>query len=349
VWISLLLNIVLLFFAFFNYKRNREISYGIFYFFLSISMYLHIVRTLADTLADRFLFAPSLGLCISFIFLGAKVFKLDLRTADFENLFRKAGDKQIRRFRSALVCILLCLSFLTFSRNRIWKNDKTLITHDLPKMENCSRAHYYYADMLQRELRKNYTREAEEKMIHHYRRSYSICKEAYYAYLGLGTYFCEKENYREGIALLDTMLTLFPEAADVHFFMGETLSETDQHTRAIYHLEKSLRLAPEVLDTYLALALAYSKQGDVEKAISTVDKAKIKFSESAKIYEVLGIIYYNKGDAELSAKYTLEKLRFGDDPQKVYSTVIGRFQVLKQDSMAAVYYREALAKGIFTK
>lgn len=349
VWISLVINISLIGGAIFWFKKFREINYGILFYFITISMYTHILRTLADTMADRFLFAPSLGLCIAVVFTLSKLFSVDFKTATIGSMLAREGTKGMIRLRSVSLIILLFLAFNTFSRNRVWKNDDTLITSDLPKMENCSRAHYYYADMLKKELALNFDRDKETAMIAHYRKSYAICKEAYYSYLSLGTYLCSVKRYSEGMAVFDTMLVLFPSSADAHFYLGEALAESNQLPSAIQHLEQSLRLAPEVLSTYVELSLAYSKKMEFDNALSVILKAKEKFLESRAIYETLGMVYFDKGDLDQSTKCTLELLRFGEDPQKVYGTVIGRYQLKKQDSLAAVYYNEALSKGIFRR
>jgi tetratricopeptide (TPR) repeat protein len=348
VVISALVHLAALLFAVIRFKKYREISYGILFYFISIFIYTHLLRALADTMADRFLFTPSLGLAIVAVFLLLYVFKVDSKTCSLrEWLVSKSRGASALKYSMLVVLVLLTIK--TLSRNADWKNNETLITHDMPYLENCSRAHQYYADILKEKLSSSYNASMEASMIAHYTRSFEISEEAYYARLGLGRYYCSKKNYKEGIPVLEKMVKLFPQQADPNFYLGEALFHTQRYKEAILYLDKSRLLAPAILSTYYFLALAYSKSGAMEQAVSTIGLAKQKFGESALIYDALGNIYFDAGDMDQSTRYTFEQLRFGEDPQKVYGIVIGRYQFLKSDKAAAFYYEQAVAKGIFKR
>ncbi|MCC6372474.1 MAG: tetratricopeptide repeat protein [Bacteroidia bacterium] len=349
VYVSLLLNLALIGFAVFRFKKYPEMAYGILFYFISISIYTHLFITLADTMADRFLFSPSLGLCIAVVFGAFHLFGMSLKDAKVSNFFslQQNNTRSQKNFRMAFLLVALLLSIKTFTRNAVWKNDWTLTSGDMPRLENCSRAHNYYADNLKKKLMQNYNPEVENEMIQHYQKSIAISKEAYYSQLSLADYYNKTGRFNEAIVLLDTMLAIFPNQADPHFYMGDALYSAGNYTKAKTHLLKSLQLAPEVLITYFRLAITQSRLGEFEEAFKTVETARAKFSESSYIYEALGAIYFEKKEMELSTKATLEMLRFGADPQKVYGAVIGRYQTLKQDSLAKKYYVEAQSKGLF--
>lgn len=346
---SFIIHGALLLFALFKWRLHREISYGVLFYFISIFIYTHLFKTLSDTLADRFLFSPSLGLSIMTVFALGKFCKIDFRSLKADTVLRFGNAKN--QAPGAAVYVLLCvcvlLAFKTFFRNKVWKNDLALVSHDMPYLENCARAHSYYADLLKVKLSSGFDATTEALMIDHYKKSYTISPESYYAYMGLGTYYCSVKRYGEGISVLDTMVHRFPEQADPHFYLGQALSHEGNYKEAIYHLERSLKLAPEVLMTYYTLSTAYSKNRDFEKALATVETARKKFTDSGVIYDALGNIYYEMGDMEQATKNTFELLRFGENPQKVYGLIIGRYQNKKQDSLALLYYKEAVGKNIF--
>ena len=69
--------------------------------------------------------------------------------------FKKGAEKIATSLKSrakalslGILGIYLLFSGMTFSRNRVWKDNLTLFSHDLPLLENCARAHYYYASEL---------------------------------------------------------------------------------------------------------------------------------------------------------------------------------------------------------
>lgn len=335
-------------FAILKFKKYREISYGILFYFISIFIYTHLLRALADTMADRFLFTPSLGLAIVTVFLLQLLFKVDFTTAALPE-WLSSRNRQTNGLKYGTLVLLVLLGIKTLSRNADWKNNETLMTHDMPYLENCSRAHQYYADILRDKLSVSYNASTEASMIAHYIRSFEITGEAYYARLGLGRYYCSVKNYAAGIAVLEKLVSLFPEQADPNFYLGEALFHTGRYKEAVVYLYKSRELAPAILSTYYFLALAYSKDGATAKAVNTIEQARQKFGESGLIYDALGNIYFDAGDMATSTRFTFEQLRFGEDPQKVYGTVIGRYQFKKSDKAAAFYYEQALAKGIFKR
>jgi len=348
VLFSVVVHVAALLFAILRFKKYREVSYGILFYFGSIFIYTHLLRALADTMADRFLFTPSLGLAIVTVFLSGALFKVDFKTLSLPE-WLSPKNRQANGLKYGVLAVFVLLGIKTLSRNGDWKNNETLITHDLSSLENCSRAHQYYADILRDSLNASYNASTEASMIAHYTRSFEITGEAYYARLNLGRYYCSTKNYAAGITILEKLVSFFPEQADPNFFLGEALFHTGRYKEAIGYLYKSRELAPAILSTYYFLALAYSKDGDTGKALSNIEQARKKFGESGLIYDALGNIYFDAGDMDKSTRFTFEQLRFGEDPQKVYGIVIGRYQFRKVDKAAAFYYNQALAKGIFKR
>ncbi len=341
-------HVAVLLFAILKFKNYREISYGILLYVIAIFIYTHLLRALADTMADRFLFTPSLGLAIVTVFVLQPLFKVDFKTVALPE-WLSPKNRQANGLKYGILLVLVLLGIKTLSRNADWKDNETLMTHDLPYLENCSRAHQYYADILRDKLSVSYNAATEASMIAHYTRSFGITGEAYYARLGLGRYYCSVKNYAAGIAVLEKLVSLFPEQADPNFYLGEALFHTGRYKQAITYLYKSRQLAPAIFSTYYFLALAYSKDGATAEALTTIEQARQKFGESGLMYDALGNIYFDAGDMDKSTRFTFEQLRFGEDPQKVYGTVIGRYQFEKNDKAAAFYYEQALAKGIFKR
>lgn len=347
---SFLFHLAALGFAIVYAKKYCEISFGIFYYFITISIYTHLFRTLSDTMADRFLFMPSLGLSILLVFTISSLLKINLGPLKAEMLWK--NDKTEPRFTSMryiVLVIILLLSIKTFTHNKVWKNEETLVMSDMPRLENCSRANGYYADILRKKMASGYDRVMETEMIARYKKSYHISKEAYYSYLGLATYFCGAKRFEEGIVVLDSMIRIYPDQADPNFYLGQAYYQTQQYKKALPYLEKSIELAPEVESSYVTTALAFSKNGEPEKALSTLNTAKKKFGESFFNYEAMSTVYFEQGDMDNATKASLQLLKLGGDAQLIYSSIIGRYQVKKQDSLAARYYKEALSKGLFKK
>lgn len=349
VYVSLILHLALIIVAILKIKRTPEISFGIFFYFISIFVYTHLFITLADTMADRFLFTPSLGLCIIVVFFIGFVLKIDFQKTTLESILSASTSKNSKQLKYIFVCFLCLLGFKTYSRNKVWKDNFTLISNDMPYLDMCARAHNYYADEIKIKLKKNYDARLEREMILHYKKSFEISNDSYYAYLGLATYYGEIKKYQDEIAILNTMIRIYPNQADPNFYLGQAFYYTDEIKKSVLYLEKSLQLAPEVLSTYYFLSLAYSRAAQYDKAIASIQKAKEKFSESVSIYEALGTIYFDMGNMDESTKSTFEMLKYGANPEMIYGIIIGRYQSKKMDKEASFYYKQGLANGVFKK
>lgn len=342
VIMSVALHIGLLLFSISNIKKKPALFYSVIFYFCSIVIYLHVFKTLADTMADRFYFVPSIGIILVLLFLSEQFWLKELSKLTLNDV--SVNKKPALKY--TLGILLLALSALTFSRNNAWKNTETLITCDMPYLQNCARAHQYYADVLQEKLISNFDSGKEQEMIRHYKKSIEISNESYYAYLKLGMYYTKVNRLPEAENVLNEMMEKFPKQADVYFALGEVCYKAKNYKKAIGFLNESKLLAPEVSVTYYYLSLAQSKEKQLNEALNTITLCEQKFGTNAKTLEVKSEIYYDTGEIQKSTDYILQAINYGADAPSVYKTIIGRYQLLKMDKEAMFYYKDAQRKGV---
>jgi tetratricopeptide (TPR) repeat protein len=346
--LGLILSIGAAGFAILRFKKNPIISYGILFFFFSLSIYLHIARTLSDTRADRFLFFASIGLTIVLVGVVARLLKTDFTPLKSERpTFKELINKLTTQQRAVFILIALFFSVITFSRNGVWENDFTLVENDMERLETSARPHYFYATNLLQDLQQNgWDIEKEDQMISHYKRSFEISDSIYYARIELGTYLLGINRVTEGTAVFEEAVRLFPRLSDPRHYLGQAYVQSEQYEQAIPHLEKSIEYASKSADSYYLLAICYGKSGQFDKGIKLAEKGMDEFPEmSLSMYEALGHIYFDQGDMMKSTSNTLKMIEFGGDPYKAYATVIGRYQQKKDNANADRYYQEAIRLG----
>jgi tetratricopeptide (TPR) repeat protein len=345
-------------FAVLRFKKYPIISYGILFFFFSISIYLHIVKSLSDTRADRFMFFASVGLSILLVGLLIRILKVDLKTNTKVDL--KKGEKQTLSsplqsfnklnisFKGVFIALLVFFSVITFSRNSIWENDFTLVENDMERLDNSARPHYYFAtNLLQRIQQDGWNAETEKEMIYHYQRSIELSDSIYYGRIELGSYFSDRDRIDEGIAVFQETVDLFPNTSDPRHYLGQAFVQQEKYDSAIVHLEKSISLAPKSPDSYYLLAISYAKVGKLKKGEDLANKGLRKFPQASKsMYEALGHVYFEMDDMTKSTESTLKMIEHGGDSYKAYATVIGRYQSKGDDANAAKYYQSAIQQGI---
>jgi len=349
--VGLILSIGSIGFALLRFKKNPLLSYGILFFFFSLSIYLHIIRTLSDTRADRFLFFASVGLVIVLVAIVSKLLKVDLTPQPSENITFSALLKKLNSPQKlAFAGIVLLFSVITFSRNTIWENDFTLVENDMERLESSARPHYFYATNLLQDIQQNGAdREKEKSMIHHYMRSIELSDSIYYARIELGTYLLNQGNLGKGIDVFEEAVELFPKTSDPRYYLGQAYVQAQQYEKAIPQLKKSIAYAPKSPDSYYLLAISFGKTGQYKTGIELAEKGIELFPEAKRsMYEALGHVYFDKNDMKQSTANTLKMIEFGGDPYTVYATIIGRYQEKGDNESAARYYNAALQQGIMT-
>jgi protein O-mannosyl-transferase len=336
------------------WKRIRAITFGFWYFVFTIIIYLQLPGfLLADTIADRFLFSPSLGLCIVVVAGAYKLLRIDVAgnpLLGLRNLARKLSPSA--RMRAAVLTGLflllsVVLAGMTVVRNRVWNNNLSLFSHDLPLLDNCARAHYYYAS----ELVKGYATAkdpaaSKAQIITHYRRAIEITPQSYYAYVRLGQQYQNWQDYAAHAALMDDALKYYPVQADIWHGKGMALYMLGQYDDAALALFQARQLSPDADDTWEFLARAYERGGQFENALMTLEAALARNAFYPFYYDVLSDTYFDMGDTTGSFPPILKLLEM--DPQNPvwWRKLIGRYQLADDADKAAYYYQQALAKGI---
>jgi tetratricopeptide (TPR) repeat protein len=103
-------------------RKQRSVLFGFGWFFLFLSPALILRAVSASLFAERYLYLSSAGLLLAF-------FSFPLR-------------KQIT---AAVLCLAVVLSWISFERARIWKDDLTLWTDSVEKSPNVSAVTYNLA------------------------------------------------------------------------------------------------------------------------------------------------------------------------------------------------------------
>jgi hypothetical protein len=353
VWLSLCIHVGAIVLGIQKIKQRPEILFGFLFYLISISVFTHIVRPLSDTMADRFMFTASFGLCIFFIGLLGFIFKVDWKELTDKKtnvtLSIKGWISKYKSIVGVLGLFIITFSFLSFSRNRVWKDDLTLVKHDLPYMENCSRAHFYYATLLKTQITEHPDKRSklESTMIKHYKRSMEISDYAYRSYLELGSYYCKIGNYSEGNTVLKKGVKLFPEAGDISFSLGQTYLILNQNDSAVRYFEQSIKLAYNNPSNYYFLGIAYSKVNRLNDAIEIIKNGLDKFpNKHQMMFDALSHIYFNTGYLDKSIEATFKEVELGKPLQAGYKDIIARCYAVGEKEKGDKYKEEARLKGI---
>lgn len=272
--VSLLVILSLLVFSIVSFKKRNPLSFCILYFFITMIMVSNIFMQIGATLAERFLFTPSLSVCIAIPILLVSISKQDIRNVTLS---------RSRVFSGVIGVILLLFSVKTISRNNEWKNNFTLFKAGLKSAPHSASAHSSYASELRRQAEqepmnveqrqklldesvaeywkalKIYPKYAEasynmgvsfwdgnniDSAAAAYRRTISINPDYLNAWNNLGVYYIKKAKYDSAIIIYKTLIRKSPEYSGAYANIGAAYHNIRNYDSALYYYNKALMLNP---------------------------------------------------------------------------------------------------------
>lgn len=336
--VSLLIHVGLLVIAIRGFKKKSVISYGILFYFITISIVSNVFpRTLIGTnMAERLVFMPSLGFCLVIAYLITWALKAQnwMPTTISQVVQKKALIWLV------LIPVLGAASIKTYTRNKDWKNVSTLFRADIKTVPNSVHMLLYHAGMITNsdslaikspEQRLNTLMEAEKDLVKavnmldafpnvhsNLGRVYKEVAE-YYIAKGQGpeaTNFYNKAiaQYKKTIELNAKDPTTFNNYATCYFALGK-------YDSAEVYFKKAIEITPICYDDALAnlgsvygmYGVALKNQGKNEEStkmfyqsIEMFNKALECNKENIQAYQFIGVTYNNLGDS-IKAKPYIQK------------------------------------------
>lgn len=236
--------------------RREPVAFGLAFFLCTFSIYSNFFVTAPDTMADRFLFLPSLGLCIALVY----------------GLWALAGGLGAwgRARRTGLVYALLLPCLLaaaaqTTQANGDWKSDATLIKNRITYMENSAPAQAMLGFVLYQEARTDsdptIKQQHYQEALYALHRALAIYPEFYMAWTESGKIFAEVGRYDKAEMCFLKAIQLSPRSPDAHGHLGTMYFFQNQFEPAIPYLENSLSLNPNAEPHLQMLGRAYLQTG----------------------------------------------------------------------------------------
>lgn len=325
-------------------RRTADLAFGMWFFAITIFIYLQpFGNYLADTIADRFLFMPSVGLCLLVVAVLYRILKLDPE-ADPASLWQESKGKILV---AGLGLIAVVLAGASISRNTVWKDTYTLFSNDMPRLENCAKAHYYLANVLtERKSTSSNPAKTKADIEYHLNRTIEITPRAFFAYLELARHHMAYKEYAKVEEAGRQAATEFPDQPDGHYFLGQAQFFQGKYGVAAQNLAIARSIYPSMEEAWELEGRSLSKSGNHAAAIERLESACRTFPESAYMLDALCDAYYDAGQVEASFAPLQQLLILDGQNPAWWKKVIGRYQLIGDQEKAAEYYRQAVEKGV---
>ena len=327
-------------------KRYADLAFALWFFLATMVIYLHpFGRYLADAKADRFLFTPSVGLCLLVVAGLYHLLKLD----PGKGLRELIPDAKGRAYALLGIVGVVSLVFAgrTLSRNTVWKDTFTLFTNDMPRLENCAKAHFYTANVLSaRQAASENPGKLKAEIEHHLKRAIEITPKAYFSHVQLGRHYVRFKEYARAEEAMKRATEVFPDEPEVLYFLGQAQYFQGKYGVAARNLNRSRVRDASQDEAWELEARSLAAMRKFPEAIAVLEEAILRDPENPWYHDALCDALYDSGQVEASFREAEILLKLEPENEDWWKKIIGRYQLIGDNESAAKYYQDAVAKGV---
>ena len=324
-WIVLILIFYLIFYLFKNFYKKDSAVFGLIFFISTYSVYSNFFVLAPDTMADRYMFLPSIGL----ILLAMEGL---LRLGGFN---RKLPDLSVRRSQMVLgLFAMITIGFFirTWIGNQDWENDYTLIENRIQFMENNAAAQATLGIMTHRKSSQVNDIELQRKLrsdaAKAFTKAIDIYPDFYLAWILIGKIFVEESLYDKAELAFLRAQKISPLSPDAYHCLGALYFVLGDSNRSIDYLEKSILLDPEIKETYVLLGKAYIQNRNIDNLGSLTEAANKWFPNDSDIEAFQA--YYLLRNGNLQEAFNFAKTSLAKDPNNILALSILSSPLLSQ-------------------
>lgn len=332
-------------------RKKNKYAYAILFFLITIFPVSNIPFLIGSSMAERFLYIPSLGFCILITLLLVKLTRTLWRSVTFNSFGQFFKKYQLLLTITAALAIIY--SIKTIFRSRDWQDNLALFRAASKTSPKSARVHYSYGgalfnDALNDKSPKPDTAGKFEQAKKEYETALAIFPQYANAYTGLGLFYKNKADfknsvdnfekakaytpqpksilYRElgygylktgqfekSIAALDSFLLLDIETSSILNFKGSALFGLLKYPEALQAYLKASDLNPNDVDILKNIGRTYYNLKQYDKAASYFKRCVDMQPNNSENYKFLGLTYQVMGDMEKANLYLAqyEKMRSG--------------------------------------
>lgn len=304
-WIGLVSYGVLAILALYNFRRRPLLAFGILFFFIASSPTNNLFLVTGAVLGERFLFTPSLGLClvIPWLLSGMPA----LTTAAL-------SEQAKRRLKTGMLCIVAVYALLSLMRIPDWKNNLRLFERGVEVAPNSSRTQYALAS--------EYMREANR----------------------MGDPAARKARYAEAMRYFEESCRILPVNHEAHYNAGICAALYGDTTLAMGHYRSAISIKPTYFTAMNNMAVLFeariqfdSAQVYYERVLSLRPDDQLVRSNLSNLHFGKGMFAAQAGETDRALSEYRISMNYQPSNVKVINNTASLFAGLSQYDSALVY------------
>lgn len=255
-------------------KVSRDLLFGFLFFLINILIVSGVTFNREAVIADRYTYFASAGLLLMAGVIAGKIVTL---YSGFRNLIR-----------ILVILIVMILSWLTYQRNRLWKNPSDLFTHALST--------YNHSDILLNTLGTLKTDEGHyADAIEQFSSAISIDPEFTDAYYNRGIAYFKSGALKQSVIDFTTAHRLNANNPEILFARGNAYMKMNMFNPAIVDYSGVLRLKHDHWGALENRAIISGNLGAFDAALEDLNKVIQLNPGFAPSYYLRGIALFNLG------------------------------------------------------
>lgn len=292
--ISFLFLAGLFLFSLYSLKKDKIISFGIIWLFLSLAVESSILP-IRDVIFEHRMYLPMAGVSFVLVYIASKYL-----TGRFAKpLF------------AAAVIIIIVLGGAAFRRNYVWADEYTLWNDVAQKSPNKARV-YSNRGVALLNLKKY------DEAINDFNKTLALNKNFKNAYFNRGSVYYYKKEYDKAIADFSKTISLDSTYALAYNNLGAILLERHQFTEAVSYFDNAIKNDTNYAAAYNNRGVLWKATGNYEKAAYDYKKAVEKNKNYAEAYFNLGEIYMLVNNPDLARGYFDRAIELNNNYTKAY-------------------------------
>jgi tetratricopeptide (TPR) repeat protein len=288
-------------------RKKSFLAAGILFYLVTLSPVSNLFLLINSTMAERFMYIPSLGFCLVITFILIKITRTKTIKLKTQSITEFAKGNII--LLSILFVITALYSFKTITRSQDWKDDPTLFEHDVKIVDNSGRAHYNYANTLLISVYPHEINPAKKdilirEIINEFNKALDIYPNFPNAYNYLSTAYIYKRDYKDALICLEKYNSIRTVADPlIHINLSFLYSKTKQYDKEIAEIDSLIKDAPQDPMNHLNKGIALGNKGDDSLAMKEFNTTLEMNPKSAPALKNLGVAYAKKNQYKTALEY----------------------------------------------